>query len=85
MKGISKWLETAMRPVPERSHILKTWPTKVGPLPLDVEFIPAILIFPGNGDEVDSIGGGGAAEDLTAAGGGGRGWRRRGLGEMGRK
>lgn len=33
MKGRSKWVETAMRPVPERSHILKTWPTKAGPPP----------------------------------------------------
>lgn len=31
MKGISKWVETAIRPVPVRSHILNTWPTKAGP------------------------------------------------------
>lgn len=31
MKGISKWVETAIRPVPVRSHILNTCPTKAGP------------------------------------------------------
>lgn len=56
MKGISKWVETAMRPVPERSHILKTWPTKAGPLPLIIEFSPAILTVPGNDEELDSEG-----------------------------
>lgn len=30
---MSKWVETAMRPVPERSHMLKTCPTKAGPPP----------------------------------------------------
>jgi len=33
MKGMSKCVETAMRPVPERSHMLKTCPTKAGPPP----------------------------------------------------
>ena len=31
MKGISKCVETAIRPVPVRSHILNTCPTKAGP------------------------------------------------------
>jgi len=31
MKGMSKCVETAMRPVPERSHMLNTCPTKAGP------------------------------------------------------
>lgn len=66
MKGISKWVETAMRPVPERSHILKTWPTKAGPLPLIIEFKLAILILAGNEDEVDSDAG---AAVFMAAGG----------------
>ncbi|GMN44520.1 hypothetical protein TIFTF001_013709 [Ficus carica] len=61
MKGISKWVETAMRPVPERSHILNTWPTKAGPPPLRLELSPAILTDDGNGDvdadaELDSGG-----------------------------
>lgn len=34
---MSKWVETAMRPVPERSHMLKTWPTKAGPPTLPFE------------------------------------------------
>lgn len=42
-----------MRPVPERSHILKTWPTKAGPPPLIFEFSPAILTVDGN-PEFDS-------------------------------
>lgn len=47
MKGISKWVETAMRPVPERSHMLKTCPTKAGP-PFPLELIDAILTVDGN-------------------------------------
>lgn len=53
IKGMSKWVETAIRPVPERSHILKTWPTKAGPPPLTFEFSPAILTADGN-PELDS-------------------------------
>ena len=33
MKGMSKCVETAMRPVPERSHMLNTCPTNAGPPP----------------------------------------------------
>lgn len=36
-KGMSKWVDTAIKPVPERSHMLKTWPTKAGPPPCPVE------------------------------------------------
>lgn len=36
---MSKWVETAIKPVPERSHILKTWPTKAGPPPLLAEIL----------------------------------------------
>ena len=43
MKGMSKWVETAMRPVPERSHMLKTWPTKAGPPSLRPEGKPETL------------------------------------------
>lgn len=42
-----------MRPVPERSHMLKTWPTKAGPPPFPLELIPAILTVDGN-PELDS-------------------------------
>lgn len=70
MKGISKWVETAIRPVPERSHILKTWPTKAGP-PL-----PPVMFFPLSRDtrtdlgeeRVDSA----VEERVTAERGGGR-------------
>lgn len=51
-----------MRPVPERSHILKTWPTKAGPPPLRLELSPAILTADGNA-ELDS----GAGETPRAA------------------
>lgn len=50
-KGMSKWVETAMRPVPERSHILKTWPTKAGPPPLPLELSPETLTVDGNAEE----------------------------------
>lgn len=50
---MSKWVETAMRPVPERSHILKTWPTKAGPLAvLPLELRLEILTVDGKGEEV---------------------------------
>lgn len=55
MKGTSKCVDTAMRPVPERSHILKTWPTKAGPPPLPLEFRPPILTVDGKPEfELDS-------------------------------
>ena len=78
---MSKWVETAMRPVPERSHILNTWPTNAGPPPpLMFEFSPAILTVDGN-PEVDS--GDDAtpfmAEVLES------GWKARGFGELGRR
>lgn len=44
---MSKWVETAMRPVPERSHMLNTWPTKAGP-PFPAEFKLEILTVEGN-------------------------------------
>lgn len=50
MKGMSKWVDTAMRPVPERSHILKTCPTNAGPPPLQLEFRPEIRTVDGNPD-----------------------------------
>lgn len=37
-----------MSPVPERSHMLKTWPTKAGPLPFPLELIAEILTVDGN-------------------------------------
>lgn len=43
-----------MRPVPERSHILKTWPTNAGPPPFPVEFKLEILTVDGNPELVDS-------------------------------
>ena len=50
---MSKWVETAMRPVPERSHILKTWPTKAGPLAaLPLELKLEILTVDGKAEEV---------------------------------
>ena len=49
-KGMSKWVETAMRPVPERSHILKTWPTKAGPPALPLELRLLILTVDGKGE-----------------------------------
>lgn len=63
MNGMSKWVETAIRPVPERSHILKTWPTNAGPSAFPSEFRPEILSVDGN-PELNS-----ADEDkpLTAA------------------
>lgn len=58
---MSKWVETAMRPVPERSHILKTWPTKAGPLAvLPLELRLEILTVDGKGEEVVEL------EDWTA-------------------
>lgn len=59
IKGMSKWVETAMSPVPERSHMLKTWPTKAGPPPFLFEFKPETLTVEGN-PELDS------AEELIA-------------------
>ena len=47
VKGISKWFETAIRPVPERSHMLKTWLTKAGPPLLLLEVSPVILTIDG--------------------------------------
>lgn len=44
---MSKCVETVIRPVPVRSHILKTWPTKAGP-PLPAELRPEILTGSGN-------------------------------------
>ena len=42
-----------MRPVPERSHILKTWPTKAGPLAaLPLELKLEILTVDGKAEEV---------------------------------
>lgn len=43
-----------MSPVPERSHMLKTWPTKAGPLHFPPELIPAILTVDGNPELEDS-------------------------------
>nr|GMC47274.1 organic cation/carnitine transporter 7-like [Ipomoea batatas] len=43
----SKCMETIIRLVPERSHILKTWPRKTGS-PLPPELRPKILTGPGN-------------------------------------
>jgi hypothetical protein len=59
---MSKWVETAMRPVPERSHMLKTWPTKAGPPPLPVELSPETLTVEGNAEEgLESEGGDGTS------------------------
>jgi len=58
MKGASKWVETAMRPVPERSHMLKTCPTKAGPPPFPLGLSLPILTADGN-PELDS------AEDMS--------------------
>jgi hypothetical protein len=63
---MSKWVETAMRPVPERSHMLKTWPTKAGPPPLTVELSPEILTVEGNAEEVLESDGGDGTPPLTA-------------------
>lgn len=49
-KGISKWVVTAMRPVPEGSHMLKTCPTKAGP-PLELGLRPSIRTLDGNPGE----------------------------------
>lgn len=43
-----------MSPVPERSHMLKTWPTKAGPPPLPLELIAEILTVDGNPELEDS-------------------------------
>lgn len=53
IKGMSKWVDTAIRPVPERSHMLNTWPTKAGPPPLRLEFNRETLTVDGN-PELDS-------------------------------
>lgn len=46
---MSKWVVTAMRPVPDKSHILKTCPTKAGPPPpFPADFRPDILTVDGN-------------------------------------
>lgn len=37
-----------MRPVPERSHMLKTWPTKAGPPPFPSGLSPVILSVDGS-------------------------------------
>lgn len=46
---MSKWVDTAIRPVPERSHMLKTWPTNAGP-PFPVVLSPEILTDDGKPD-----------------------------------
>lgn len=38
---------TAIRPAPERSHILKTWPTNAGPPVFPSELRPEILSVDG--------------------------------------
>lgn len=43
-----------MSPVPERSHMLKTWPTKAGPPPVPLELIAEILTVDGNPEPEDS-------------------------------
>lgn len=43
-----------MSPVPERSHMLKTWPTKAGPPPFPLELIAEILTVDGNPELEDS-------------------------------
>lgn len=43
-----------MSPVPERSHMLKTWPTKAGPPPFPLELIAEILTVDGNPELGDS-------------------------------
>lgn len=65
-KGMSKWVETAMRPVPERSHMLKTWPTKAGPPPFPVELSPDILTVEGNAEEGLELDCGDGTPPLTA-------------------
>lgn len=40
--------------MPERSHMLKTWPTKAGPPPVPLELIAEILTVDGNPEPEDS-------------------------------
>lgn len=40
--------------MPERSHMLKTWPTKAGPPPFPLELIAEILTVDGNPELEDS-------------------------------
>lgn len=63
MNGMSKWVETAISPVPERSHILKTWPTNAGPPAFPFELSPEILSVDGK-PELNSADDG---KPLTAA------------------
>lgn len=68
---MSKWVETAISPVPERSHMLKTRPTKAGP-PFPADLTPRYdVVSLGDEDEgqsawVDSKGkGGGGGRDSS--------------------
>lgn len=69
-----------MRPVPDRSHILKTCPTKAGPPTFPLELSPPILTVEGNPErdsegpcssiEAEDLDGGGSARDSNVERGG---------------
>jgi hypothetical protein len=46
-------VETAIRPVPDKSHILNTCPKKAGPVPFPDDFTLVILTLDGNLDTGD--------------------------------